>query len=167
MILASSAASQSHEPPKRIQAAEGVYVFVTPPYGDVGFDGNSVAILSSEGVLVFDTNGTKAAAEAVLAEIRKLTDKPVKYVVNSHWHWDHWYGTEVYTQAFPGVTVVAHENTRALMAGPAPRAAYAAGADLFEQADAEPGRARNPGLASRPCRYARRLVSLSPEKRRS
>ena len=119
MILASSAASQSHEPPKRIQAAEGVYVFVTPPYGDVGFDGNSVAILSSEGVLVFDTNGTKAAAEAVLAEIRKLTDKPVKYVVNSHWHWDHWYGTEVYRRAFPDVRVISNEKTRGMMMGPA------------------------------------------------
>lgn len=119
MVLASSAASQSHEPPRRIQAAEGVYVFVTPPYGDVGFDGNSVAIFSSEGVLVFDTNGTKAAAEAVLAEIRKLTDKPVKYVVNSHWHWDHWYGTEVYRRAFPDARVISHEKTRGMMMGPA------------------------------------------------
>jgi glyoxylase-like metal-dependent hydrolase (beta-lactamase superfamily II) len=55
----------------------------------------------------------------VLAEIRQLTDKPVKYVVNSHWHWDHWYGTETYTHAFPGAQVVAHEKTRAMMAGPA------------------------------------------------
>ncbi len=54
---------------------------------------------SSEGVLVFDTNGTPAAAEAVLSEIRKLTEQPVKYVVNSHWHWDHWYGAEVYRKA--------------------------------------------------------------------
>lgn len=108
MVLPAAAAPQPHEPPKRIQAAEGVHVFVTPPYGDVGLDGNSIAILSSEGVLVFDTNGTKAAAEAVLAEIRKLTDKPVKYVVNSHWHWDHWYGTEVYRKAFPDVLSLIH-----------------------------------------------------------
>lgn len=111
--------AQILEPPKRVQVAEGVYVFMTPPYGDVGLDGNSVVILSNDGVLVFDTNGTPKAAEAVLAEIRKLTDKPVKYVVNSHWHWDHWYGTEVYTRAFPGLHVITHEKTRALMMGPA------------------------------------------------
>ena len=70
-------------------------------------------------MLVFDTNGTPSAAEAVLAEIRKLTPQPVRYVVNSHWHWDHWYGTEVYARAFPGVQVIAHEKTRAMMAGPA------------------------------------------------
>ena len=111
--------AQILEPPKRVQVAEGVYVFMTPPYGDVGLDGNSVVILSTDGVLVFDTNGTPAAAEAVLGEIRKLTDQPVKYVVNSHWHWDHWYGAEVYRRAFPGVQVITHEKTRELMMGPA------------------------------------------------
>jgi cyclase len=122
MALASLPAvtlAQIVDPPKRIQVTEGVYVFTTAPYGDVGLDGNSVVILSSDGVLVFDTNGTPAAAEKVLVEIRKLTDQPVKYVVNSHWHWDHWYGTEVYRRAFPSVRVVAHEKTRAMMMGPA------------------------------------------------
>ena len=60
-----------------------------------------------------------AAAAAVLAEIRKRTAQPVRYVVLSHWHWDHWYGAEVYKAAFPGVKIVAHEKTRAMMAGPA------------------------------------------------
>ena len=51
--------------------------------------------------------------------IRTLTDQPVRYVVNSHWHWDHWYGTETYQRAFPDVRIVAHEKTRELMMGPA------------------------------------------------
>jgi len=105
--------------PERIEVAKGIYLFVSKPYGDVGMDGNSVAILSRDGVLVFDTNATPASSALVLAEIRKLTDKPVRYVVNSHWHWDHWYGTETYTKAFPDVKVVAHEKTREMMAGPA------------------------------------------------
>ena len=75
--------------------------------------------MSKDGVLVFDTNGTPAASAAVLEQIRKLTDQPVKYVVNSHWHWDHWYGTETYADAFPGLHVIAHENTREMMRGPA------------------------------------------------
>jgi glyoxylase-like metal-dependent hydrolase (beta-lactamase superfamily II) len=109
----------AHDPPKTIRVADGIYLFVTPPYGEVGLDGNSIAILSDEGVLVFDSNGTPAAAQAVLTEIRKLTDKPVKYLVNSHWHWDHWYGSQVYTRAFPGIRVVAQEKTREMMMGPA------------------------------------------------
>ena len=99
--------------------ADGIYLFTTPSYGDVGMDGNSVVILSPDGVLVFDTNGTPAAAAAVLAEIRSMTDREVRYVVNSHWHWDHWYGTEVYRQAFPAVQVITHEATRRMMMGPA------------------------------------------------
>jgi glyoxylase-like metal-dependent hydrolase (beta-lactamase superfamily II) len=105
--------------PRKIEIAPGIFVFMTAPYGGVGLDGNSIVVLSNDGVLVFDSNGTPAAAAAVLAEIRSMTTQPVRYVVHSHWHWDHWYGAEVYTKAFPDVKVVAHEKTRAMMAGPA------------------------------------------------
>jgi cyclase len=105
--------------PTRIEIARGVHLFMSRPYGDVGLDGNSIAIVGRDGVLVFDSNGTPAAAAAVLAEIQKLTTLPVRYVVNSHWHWDHWYGTETYRDAFPGLRVVAHEKTREMMMGPA------------------------------------------------
>ena len=105
--------------PTRIQVADGVYLYRTPSYGEVGLDGNSVAIVSSDGVLVFDTNGTPAAASAVLADLKALTTQPVRFIVNSHWHWDHWYGTEVYANAFPRAEIIAHEKTKAMMAGPA------------------------------------------------
>ena len=105
--------------PQRIDVAKDVYLFVSKPYGDVGLDGNSVAIVGRDAVLVFDTNGTPASAAKVLGEIRRVTDRPVRYVVYSHWHWDHWYGTQVYTAAFPGVKVIAHEKAKTLMAGPA------------------------------------------------
>jgi glyoxylase-like metal-dependent hydrolase (beta-lactamase superfamily II) len=105
--------------PRKFEVAPGIFVFMTAPYGAVGLDGNSIVVISNDGVLVFDSNGTPAAAEAVLAEIRRLTKQPVRYVVHSHWHWDHWYGAQVYKRAFPAVEVIAHEKTRALMAGPA------------------------------------------------
>ncbi len=114
-----TAAAQGHTPPKRIEVAPGIHLFITAPYGDFGLDGNSIAILSNDGVLVFDSNGTPAAAENVIAEIRKLTPQPVKYLVNSHWHWDHWYGAEAYKKAFPKVTVITQEKSRSMMAGPA------------------------------------------------
>ena len=111
--------TQTRPVPTKTQIADGVYLFQTAPYGEVGLDGNSVAIIGETGVLVFDTNGTPSAAAAVLAEIRRITDKPVRYIVNSHWHWDHWYGTEVYLRAFPGVQVISQTRTRGLMLGPA------------------------------------------------
>src|SRR5262245_34871916 len=119
VLLALTAPAQDRPLPKKIPIADGVVLFTTAPYGDVGLDGNSIAILSRDGVFVFDTNGTPAAAAAVLAEIRQLTDRPVRYVVNSHWHWDHWYGTETYLRAFPDLRVIAHEKTRAMRLGPA------------------------------------------------
>jgi cyclase len=103
------------------KVVEGVYLFTTTPYADVGLSGNSVAILSDEGVLVFDAGATPETAATVLAEIRKLTDKPVRYLVNSHWHWDHWGGNATYLAAFPRLQIITHEKTRELMLTVEPR----------------------------------------------
>ena len=99
-VLALARGDYEPPAPRTIEVAKGVYLFVSQPYGDVGLDGNAVAIVGNTGVLVFDTNGTPASAAQVLAAIRTITTTPVRFVVNSHWHWDHWYGTAVYTRAF-------------------------------------------------------------------
>src|SRR6188508_3389335 len=119
LLLSGTVLAQTRPAPTRIEVADGIFLFRTAPYGEVGLDGNSIAIIGSDGVLVFDTNGTPSAAAAVLAQIRTLTAQPVRYVVNSHWHWDHWYGTEVYAKAYPDLKVIAHEKTKLMMAGPA------------------------------------------------
>ena len=103
------------------KVAEGVYLFTTTPYADVGLSGNSVAIISDDGVLVFDSSATPETAATVLAEIRKLSDKPVRYLVNSHWHWDHWGGNQTYLAAFPELQIITHEKTRELMLTVEPR----------------------------------------------
>jgi glyoxylase-like metal-dependent hydrolase (beta-lactamase superfamily II)/ketosteroid isomerase-like protein len=105
--------------PRKVDVSDGVYLFMTQPYGAVGLDGNAIVVTSNDGVLVFDSNGTPSAAAAVLNEIRALTMQPVKYVVHSHWHWDHWYGAQVYKKAFPDVKIISHEKSREMMAGPA------------------------------------------------
>jgi len=97
------------------KVGEGVYLFTSSRHGDVGFVGNSVAIFSEEGVLVFDAGCVPSDSATVLAELRKLTDKPVRYLVNSHWHWDHWQGNQTYKAAFPGLQIISQENTRILM----------------------------------------------------
>ncbi|HXB55466.1 MAG TPA: MBL fold metallo-hydrolase [Vicinamibacteria bacterium] len=94
------------------RVAEGIYLFTTSRYGDVGFGGNSVAILTDDGVVMFDTSGTPASGQAILSEVHKLTHKPVLFVINSHWHWDHWGGNQVFKAAFPTVQFLSHETNR-------------------------------------------------------
>ena len=118
-LLPLTSLGQVGRAPSRTELAPGIFLFSTPGYGDVGLDGNSIAVLSRDGVLVFDTNGTPGASAAVLSQIRTLTAQPVRWIVNSHWHWDHWYGTETYQHAFPDVRIVSHEKNRQLMMGPA------------------------------------------------
>jgi cyclase len=97
------------------KVTDGVYQFSVSDYGDVGMSGNSVAVVTSDGVLLFDTTGTPASARLILAELKKITKQPVRYVVNSHWHWDHWGGNEVFKAAFPSVQIISQEKTRDLM----------------------------------------------------
>jgi glyoxylase-like metal-dependent hydrolase (beta-lactamase superfamily II) len=74
-------------------------------------EGNSVVIINDEDVLVVDTHLVPSSARAVIAEIRRLTDKPVRYVVNTHWHDDHNSGNQAYLQAFPQAAIIAQRNT--------------------------------------------------------
>lgn len=97
------------------KVAEGVYLFTTSRYGDVGFGGNAIAILTDEGVVMFDTSGTPASAQAILTELRQLTNKPALYVINSHWHWDHWGGNQIFKTAYPNVQFLSSEKNRDLM----------------------------------------------------
>lgn len=99
---------------RKIVIADGIYQFMTMRDSYVR-QLNSVAIVNQNDVLVFDTNTRPSSARLILAEIRKITDKPVRYVVNSHWHPDHWSGNEVYAQAFPGLEIIATKQTRDFM----------------------------------------------------
>ena len=99
---------------QKVQIADGIYQFITAPDGYVP-NGNSVVIVNEKDVLVFDTFTRPSTARTVLAEIRKITDKPVRYVVNSHHHPDHWSGNEIYAQAFPNLEIIATEESRQLM----------------------------------------------------
>jgi glyoxylase-like metal-dependent hydrolase (beta-lactamase superfamily II) len=93
------------------QVAPGVYAALQP-FADRFNDSNSAIIIGGNSVIVVDTQTTLTTTRGVLDQIRKLTDKPVRFVINTHWHGDHVQGNQVYRDAFPGVQFIAQTNTR-------------------------------------------------------
>jgi cyclase len=88
---------------------DGVYAAVATEGGKAG--SNSGFIVGSNGVAVVDTFVGVAPAKDLLAEIRKITNLPIRYVVNTHYHLDHTGGNAAYAEA--GATILAHRNLRA------------------------------------------------------
>src|SRR3984885_1497053 len=91
--------------------ADGVYAAIAKPAYKVNC--NAAIILFDDSVLVVDTHSKPSAARALIEQIRKLTDKPVRYVVNTHFHWDHYQGNQAYPSSWPaGVEIISSEATR-------------------------------------------------------
>jgi glyoxylase-like metal-dependent hydrolase (beta-lactamase superfamily II) len=91
--------------------ADGVYAAIAKPAYKVNC--NAAIIILGDGVLIVDTHSKPSAARALIEQIKKLTPKPVKYVVNTHFHWDHYQGNEAYPSSWPaGVEIISSEATR-------------------------------------------------------
>jgi len=92
--------------------AEGVYAAIAKPAYKVNC--NAAIIFLDDSLLVVDTHSKPSAARGLIEQIRKMTDKPVKYVVNTHFHWDHYQGNQAYPSSWPaGVEIISSEATRA------------------------------------------------------
>ena len=85
------------------KVAEGVY------YGTGGLGGNHTVIVNDNDVFLVDDGSTPATARDLLADIKLLTDKPVRSVVNTHFHYDHADGNSIFG---PEVSIIAHEFVR-------------------------------------------------------
>lgn len=92
------------------EVADGVY-FVR--YTVPAFNSNSLVIVGDEDVILVDSHITPATARELLASIRQITDKPISVVVNTHFHYDHAHGNQVFGDA----KIIGHTFTREKMAG--------------------------------------------------
>ena len=113
-VLAAAVLGQGAKPEKSFaveRLADGVYALVRQEPASLWFTPNNVFIIGRSGVVVVDSNITSEQTREILAELRRITDKPVRYVVNTHWHEDHIIGNRVYRDAFPGVKFVGHRST--------------------------------------------------------
>jgi glyoxylase-like metal-dependent hydrolase (beta-lactamase superfamily II) len=107
MFAVAPAVAQERAPGPVKQIASDLYFFFD-------FNGsNAVFLVTEEGVLLIDTLTHPRAGRDLLDRIRKVTDKPVKWVINSHFHGDHQMGNSVFKAA--GATFVAHKETARIM----------------------------------------------------
>jgi cyclase len=93
------------------KVADGVYAALARPRTPINC--NAAVVVYDEGVLVVDTHSRPSSARALIEQIKTVTDKPVRYAVDTHFHWDHAQGAQAYPVAFPRqVAIVASEATR-------------------------------------------------------
>lgn len=94
--------------------ADGVYAALRNDPPGLMCDANSLVIVNDADVVVVDA---PVSTPAVIAAIRKLTDKPVSAVINTHWHDDHITGNAAYRAAWPNVEFIGHERMREYLPG--------------------------------------------------
>jgi len=107
-FIALSVQSQQSRENIQVQSTplgQGLYMFK-------GAGGNVAVSTGEDGVLIVDDQYADMTAK-IDAAIARITDAPLRYVVNTHWHWDHTGGNENYGRS--GKTIIAHENTYARM----------------------------------------------------
>ncbi len=117
-ILASFLLMNSPQSARAQQNFDAVKVEVQPVQGNVymltGAGGNVTVQVGPQGVLIVDTQFAPMAPK-ILAAIRQLSDKPIRYIINTHVHRDHVGGNEALAQASPGVQIIAQENVLKVM----------------------------------------------------
>ena len=90
--------------------ADGVYAAVAAPRYKV--NSNAAVILTNDGVVVVDSHSKPSAAQALYKDIQGMTKQPIRKVINTHFHWDHWQGNQVYAEASPDLEIITSERTK-------------------------------------------------------
>src|SRR6516164_3983758 len=96
------------------KVAEGVYAALAKPAALT--NSNAAIFVLSRDVLVVDAHSKPSAAASLIAQIKKeVTERPVRYLVNTHFHWDHTQGDAAYKRANPHVQIIASDTTKQLL----------------------------------------------------
>jgi glyoxylase-like metal-dependent hydrolase (beta-lactamase superfamily II) len=111
-LLLGSSSMLAQQARRVTELADGVYA-IEHQLGNDGLEsGNTTVIIGDRQVLVVDTCFLPSAAREDIAQIRQWTNKPISFVLNTHFHNDHNLGNRVYMDAFPAVTIIAHRETK-------------------------------------------------------
>lgn len=145
--------------------ADGIYEIRHPDAPDTFPQGNTTVVIGEKAVLVVDSCLLPSSARQDVEQVRKWTDKPVTYLLNTHWHFDHTLGNSTYAAAFPSIQIIAHTHTQKTIAdfNPGAVSRYPGRAERFRKVldtgkDAD-GRPLTPGARKD---YERSLAGLAP-----
>jgi len=89
--------------------AENIYAAVRTDPPGLMVDANSLFIVNADDVVVVDA--PEASAE-MIAALKQITDKPVRFLINTHWHDDHVIGNAAWKRAYPGLQIIGHAALR-------------------------------------------------------
>ena len=101
-----SSAPKADDDFQLVKVADGVYTAIAKPGGLAS--ANAGFVIGDDSVLIFDTFFTPTAIEELIGEIQKLTNLPIKFAVNSHYHLDHTGGNQVLAER--GIPIIGHDN---------------------------------------------------------
>lgn len=102
LAVTSPAFAQSY---KIVKLADGVYDAI----GQNGVLANAQFIVGPDSVIAIDTSYRPSWTKNEIAEIKKITDKPVVYVIYTHWHLDHIGGSQAFAEAYPNVQFIGQD----------------------------------------------------------
>ena len=115
MALGAAAYGQTFPEPRTLKINDRVYVFLGPIQHanrfNQGYMINSTVIVGDKGVILVDSGGSDEVGRHIATAVRRITDKPVTHVVNTHHHGDHYLGNV----AFEGATFISSEMCRKMV----------------------------------------------------
>jgi cyclase len=117
LLLAGGLAFHAQTPPPQAayrfqQIAPGIYSAIGT--GSMNVGSNSAVIVNQDDVLIVDSHISPESGRAMLQELKAITDKPVRFLVNTHFHYDHVNGNQAFP---PAIDIIGHEFTRRKLTG--------------------------------------------------
>jgi glyoxylase-like metal-dependent hydrolase (beta-lactamase superfamily II) len=133
--------------PRRTEAVTArAHLIYKPNPTDPPFEGNVTVIEQSRGLVVVDAGGSPPSGRNIVREIRRISGKPVRQVIYTHYHGDHNLGAAEIRRAWPSVEIISTARTRENMIG-APMAYVATYAKSYgDMADFAGRQAADPKL---------------------
>jgi glyoxylase-like metal-dependent hydrolase (beta-lactamase superfamily II) len=96
---------------RKVPVAAGIVAYIADDSPGGVVQGNVTLISGRRDSLVIDSGQYPGLARRIVEDIRASGAPPVRYLVNTHWHGDHLMANFVFQQAYPGLTVIQHEET--------------------------------------------------------
>jgi cyclase len=95
---------------------DGIWAGLAAPRYKV--NSNAAVIETNDGLVIVDSHSKPSAARSLYKDVQAVTRKAVKKVINTHFHWDHWQGNQVYAQGNPGLDIISSDRCRERLLDP-------------------------------------------------